>query len=87
MYVDDSGLLLVGEENDIYATILQKTQSLANKWSNSLWSLGSALRPEKCFWFPVIFDWNKRGDFSYRYVDEHETHLTLPDHTLTERNV
>ena len=87
MYVDDSDLLLMGEEGDTYDTILQKTQSLANKWSKSLWSLGSALRPEKCFWFPVIFDWNEQGDFTYRYVAEEEAHLTLPDHTLTERNV
>ena len=31
MYVDDSGILLMVEENDTYTTILQKTQSLANK--------------------------------------------------------
>ena len=65
MYVDDSDLLLLGDEDDEYDDILRKTQALANKWSNTLWSLGSALRPEKCFWFPILFEWDECGNYRY----------------------
>ena len=87
MYVDDSDLLLLGDEDDEYDDILRKTQALANKWSNKLWSLGSALRPEKCFWFPILFEWDECGNYRYQVIDDSEEQLLLPDHTKTPRTI
>lgn len=87
MYVDDTDLLLLGEQTDTYADILQKAQTLSNKWSRVLWSLGSALRPEKCFWFPITFSWSEDGNFHYCEIDDDQPHLEIMDHTRTPINI
>ena len=85
MYVDDSDLLLMEDDDDDYDDILHKTQRLATKWNNTLWSLGSALRPEKCFWFPILFEWDECGNYRYQHIDDDEAPLLIPDHTQTPR--
>ena len=71
----------------IITTSSEKTQALGTKWNNTLWSLGSALRPEKCFWFPILFEWDECDNYQYQHITDEEDHLFLPDHTQTPRQV
>jgi hypothetical protein len=87
MYVDDTDLILIGEQNDTTEDIKQKAQSLITKWCSSLWISGGCLRPEKCWWYMIKFIWNKNGTWRYAQVDETPAHILIPDENRTQQRI
>ena len=65
MYVDDSTIFVLGRENETNVEVLQRAQSYVDSWCNFLWVTGGALRPEKCWYTCVQFQWND-GFWSYK---------------------
>ena len=87
MYVDDTDILITGEFEDTYEDILQKTQRITNKWCNILWSMGAAPRPEKCFWFPILFEGLENGNWRYKDINNEQNNLEMPDHNRQHKQI
>ena len=61
MYVDDTNLLIIGDKHDNPETLTSKAQTMINKWCNALWITGGCLRPDKCWWYLIQFEWLPNG--------------------------
>ena len=48
---------LFGRSDKSILELIDRAQSMAIVWCNSLWATGGALRPEKCWWYLVQFRW------------------------------
>ena len=80
MYVDDTDVLLTGGLHETRRQLSTKAQKLTNKWCTMLRMTGGALRPDKCWWFLIMFKWRPDGSWRYANVDESMVDLTMPDH-------
>ena len=80
MYVDDCDLFVVESDmnNHDPSAVFTKMQRLINKWCSILWASGGVLRPEKCWWCGVVFEW-KDGRWEYASSDQHQFEMTAKD--------
>ena len=64
VYVDDTDLIYMGKNYDKSRSLLDKLMMLVEGWKKNLWISGGTLRPEKCYWYAVKYEWVK-GEWSY----------------------
>ena len=58
MYVDDADIIIAAENHDeTLESIVQRTQHAASTWRRGIHQTGGALRPEKCKWYLIHFQW------------------------------
>ncbi len=67
LYVDDTDLLHINlEEEKSLAEVHKSIQASMENWGNLLIATGGALRPAKCFYSIISFEWTNR---EWRYAD------------------
>ena len=87
IYVDDSDFLIAARyPNDDPRKIVQRTQQAADKWQQSVYQTGGAIRPHKCRWALVAFKW-KNGITSYKRNDEVQGVLKIKDTTGVRQTI
>ena len=58
MYVDDADIIIAARDhNESLESIVQRTQNAASIWRRGIHQTGGALRPEKCKWYLIHFQW------------------------------
>ncbi len=86
LYVDDTGLLHLnmGGDETVFETHAALQHAIKN-WGKLLIATGGTVKPKKCF-FPLIdFQWTRRGGWQYIGHHEDETaavFVLLPDGSL-----
>ena len=82
-FVDDTDLLQTGRSVlDPLETIQPVMQRAIDAWSTGLRATGGALVPDKCWLYPISFNFDPKGNFSYTSVDQLNLQFTVPDATL-----
>ena len=56
-------------------------QEAINAWSMGLRTTGGALVPQKCWVYPIQFQFDSHGQYSYSPTEDLQLHLTVPDDT------
>ena len=74
MYVDDSTLFILGQQNETSHSTLATAQKYLDDWCSYLWVTGGALRPEKCWYTLVDFYWED-GFWHYKEDDSNSPKL------------
>ena len=59
LFVDDTDLVIISNSEDSMNMVLTKLQNAILCWNKLLRVTGGDLRPEKCYWYPIEFVWNK----------------------------
>ena len=58
-YVDDTDQVETGKyEGKDIATIVQRMQKAVDCWETGIRAKGGAIRPEKCHWYLLDFQWD-----------------------------
>ena len=50
LFVDDTDLIVIGEENDSVEQVCAKQQRSVTSWEQALRFTGGSLKPSKCYW-------------------------------------
>ena len=79
MYVDDTDMFIFAKPDEQVEEVLDRAQTLANRWTQALWATGGALRPEKCWWYLVDFKW-VGSKWKYVTIEESNGRITVPNH-------
>ena len=58
LFVDDTDLVIFGAPSESMSAIRQRLQQSIFFWNGMLQVTGGALRAEKCYWYPIEFEWN-----------------------------
>ena len=73
LFVDDTDLLHINLEG---MELLEEThdalQRSVNSWGTKLIASGGALKPAKCFYYLIDYDWNDHGEWRYKEMDDDE---------------
>lgn len=70
MYVDDTGVLLAGiDDNDTIDDVITRAKKAAKVWNHAVMVSGGAMNPKKCYWPAVDFVWNS-GRWKNRNMDD-----------------
>ena len=75
MYVDDTDLLVIGDDDDTTPTLTYKAQMMVKKWCSALWISGGCLRPKKCWWYLIRFVWKRDGTWRYARQRNERRHM------------
>ncbi len=65
LFVDDTGRKSVEDTHEAL-------QSSVNGWGQKLIASGGALKPSKCFYYLVDYEWLETGEWRYRRFDEED---------------
>jgi hypothetical protein len=57
LYVDDSDLLHMAKRFPTDAKFLELVQSATNDWAGLVHASGRSLKPQKCFWYMLGWQW------------------------------
>jgi hypothetical protein len=60
--------------------VLEKMQDAINRWEGGLKATGGAIVPQKSFVYPVIFEFDNAGHWSYKKVQDIDHQFTVKDH-------
>jgi hypothetical protein len=86
-FVDDTDLIQFDSrhpemtENDT----LDQMQDCINRWEGGLKATGGAIVPQKSFVYPVLFDFDEKGQWHYCKVEDVDYEFTVPDHNDVEQ--
>ena len=60
LYMDDSDILITATQNDeSISSNVNRTQKAAASYQSAVYQTGGAVRPDKCRWYLIQFQWNK----------------------------
>ena len=76
LYVDDVDLFLMHEHSRSGLNIFYKSQDALTSWGRLLIETGGALKPEKCFYCMVDYEW--LADDSWQYTEMVDRELFVP---------
>eukprot|EP00956_Cyclotella_meneghiniana_P000972 scaffold1144_cov22-Cyclotella_meneghiniana.AAC.6 len=66
LYVDDTDLIHLNlSEEESAEEAHRSLQSAVISWSDLLIASGGSLKPEKCFFYLISFQWDNKGKFTY----------------------
>ena len=66
LYVDDTDLLQLSHSEDATVTDAHSAlQSSITSWGNLLIATGGALKPQKCFYYLIGYNWGPQGKWTY----------------------
>ena len=71
-YVDDTDLVEGNLTNMEFSIeeVMDNMQEAINRWEGGLKATGGALRPEKCFMYPIDFKFNSAGKVGYKTEED-----------------
>ena len=73
LFVDDTDLLHINmEEREILEETHDAMQSSVSSWGTKLSASGGALKPPKCFYYLIDYDWDEDGEWRYHELTEEE---------------
>ena len=78
LFVDDTDLVIIGNPDQSIESVTLKLQNAILCWNKLLRVTGGDLRPEKCYWYPIEFEW-KKGISQIKTQTEGEVYLTTID--------
>ena len=61
LYVDDTDLYIMEEGLRSSRDLWCETQSASTSWGKLLLATGGALKPEKCFYYMLEYEWHADG--------------------------
>jgi hypothetical protein len=74
-FIDDMDLIQMAQyPNKSKLEVASEMQRALDTWEGSLWAMGSAIVPDKSFWYLIGFQWTEG---IWRYKDEEEAPATL----------
>jgi len=88
-FVDDTDLITVNM-NDPFITeweMFDEMQDSIDRWQGGLWASGGAIVPEKSFVYPIAFQFDEKGEWRYKSVQEIDYNFTVKDHTGQLQNL
>ena len=82
-FVDDTDLIALNmrDHNITEWEVLEEMQECINRWQGGLWASGGAIVPEKSFVYPIAFNFNEKGEWRYKTLQEVDYSFTVKDHT------
>jgi hypothetical protein len=86
LYVDyDTDLFILNDFAKSQLDVHAESQSALSAWGKLLISTGGVLKPEKCFYYMVDYDWQADGSWDYCSMDESERlYVPQPDGSAKE---
>ena len=87
MYVDDTDMFMIGKSNESPQYIQNKTQKLVSKWCNIIRITGGAIRPEKCWWYLLYFQWDHGVKWKYTSTLQSPASISIPDYRLETHTI
>ena len=78
LYVDDTDLYIMHEWTKSGYDIWEEAEQAVNAWGNLLIATGGMLKPEKCFFYMVDYDWNADGSWQYSSLVDTTCSLSVP---------
>ena len=78
LYVDDTDLYIMDECLKSPVDLWQETQSATTSWGKLLLATGGALKPAKCFYYMVDYEWHDDGTWSYSDLVDVTEPVTVP---------
>ena len=71
LYMDDSDILIIAIQKDESASsIFNRSQKAANTYQSAVHQTGSAVRPDKCIWYLIQFQWKKINGHTSRIIKQ-----------------
>ena len=87
LFVDDGDLPTMGlDKGETMISVAQRHQDAVDCWSGGLRVTGGALKPAKCFWFPIEWKW-KNGVATPTKPHAATKHITIQDDNGIHHNV
>ena len=71
LFVDDTDLYILDECLRTPYDLWHETQSATNSWGKLLLATGGALKPAKCFYYMVDYEWRDDGSWEYSELSRH----------------
>ena len=89
LYVDDTDLLhICQDEHNTVEDAHAALQRSVTSWGNLLIATGGALKPQKCFFYLISYDWTSNGSWKYTPHSSTQTlHLTVPQPDGSSANI
>ena len=85
LFVDDTDLMIMKSCIDSLFDLWQECQDATTTWGKLLISTGEALKPKKCFYYLVDYEWLEDGSWQYsELVDLPPLQVPLPDGTAAD---
>ena len=80
LFVDDTDVIHFDmEKNETGLEAHAKLQESVESWGNLLMASGGALKPVKCFYYLISFEWDAQSQWRYAKNDKHnEFRLFVP---------
>jgi len=78
LYVDDTDLYIMDECIKSEYDLWYETQDATTSWGKLLLATGGALKPEKCFYYLVDYEWQDDGTWEYATLDNTMPPITVP---------
>ena len=73
MYVDDTDLLHINmETEESIVNTHAALQSSIDNWSQLLIATGGSLKPEKCFFYLISYEWKRDGSWCYSHNEQRQ---------------
>lgn len=82
LYVDDTDLLLLGDNTSTSDSVLEKLQDAVACWSEGLRASGGALKLKKCFHYLIDYSFSK-GKWVQRDMVDSDTQLRLGNQPIS----
>ena len=81
VFVDDTDLITLNMQDPEVTEweILDEMQDSINRWQGGLWATGGAIVPEKSFVYPIAFQFNDKGEWRYKTLQEIDYNFTVKD--------
>jgi hypothetical protein len=88
-FVDDTDLVQFDSRDPTMPEeeTLDKMQDVINRWEGGLKATGGAIVPQKSFVYPIIFDFDTAGKWSYRKVEDIVYEFTVTNHNDTTQRL
>jgi predicted lipid carrier protein YhbT len=81
-FVDDTDLIQFDARDQKMSEeeVLGKMQQAINRWEGGLKATGGAIVPQKSFVYPIIFEFDEGGKWSYKKVEDIKFQFSVKDH-------
>ena len=71
IFVDDTDLIVIAKESENIEDVKVRQQQGTLCWEKTLEITGGALKPSKCYWYLIDFQWQK-GEWEYKITANSE---------------
>jgi hypothetical protein len=81
-FVDDTDLIQFDSRDRTMSVdeTMQKMQETIDRWEGGLKATGGAIVPGKSFVYPIVFEFDAQGRWSYQKTDDIDFNFTVCDH-------